>query len=173
MLVGRIIDGLLSALTYVAMVITTIIMLVTTADALGRYLLNRPITGAMEFTGEYLLVAAVFLAMAYTYRDGVFVRVTLFVSKVSGGARLVVDFIVQALSAAACVVFLYGAILEMQNNLETGATTNSSIGYVLWPAYALVVSGLVLLALLVMIDLLMVHSGKTSLCKREREIVEE
>ena len=43
-------------------------MLLTTADRFGRYLLNRPILAAYELTTNYLIVAAIFLAMPYAYR---------------------------------------------------------------------------------------------------------
>ena len=49
------------ALVYTSVVATIVIMGLTSADALSRYLFNRPITGAYEITEKYLMVAAIFL----------------------------------------------------------------------------------------------------------------
>jgi TRAP-type C4-dicarboxylate transport system permease small subunit len=171
--VERILDALDAGLTYPSMFTVVIIMLLTSADALGRYLLNSPIIGAVEFTGEYLLVAAVFLAMAYTYQEGIFVRVTFFVSKLPHGVRFVLDHIVQAACALVCLVLLYATILQTLRIYASHTTTNSSLGYVLWPAYFIVALGLALLTLRVTADLLKVRRGRSALFKREKEIIPE
>ena len=67
------------ALFYTSVVATIGIMCLTSADALSRYLLNRPIIGAYEITEKYLMVAAIFLGLSYAYRGGVFIRVTFLV----------------------------------------------------------------------------------------------
>lgn len=64
----RWLDGCERVLTLVAVLATFAMMLLTTADAAGRYLLNRPILAAYEITTNYLMVAAVFLALPYSYR---------------------------------------------------------------------------------------------------------
>jgi TRAP-type C4-dicarboxylate transport system permease small subunit len=63
-------------LTYLATISTFIIMGLTTADAAGRYIFNRPIVGAYEITERYLMIAAVFLGICTAYRGGAFIRVT-------------------------------------------------------------------------------------------------
>jgi TRAP-type transport system small permease protein len=168
--VGRILDKLNGGLTYASMFTLTIIMLLTTGDAFGRYILNSPIIGAVEFTGEYLLVATVFLAMAFSYHEGVFVRVTILVGKLSPRVRFVVDHIVQGLSALICIVFLYGTVLQAVRMWSSKTTTNSSIGYVLWPAYAIVMLGVALMALMVTADLFQVRHGQSAMFMRENEL---
>lgn len=43
-------------------------MLLTVVDVFFRYVLNAPLAFAYDFVGQYLLVAAFFLALAYTLR---------------------------------------------------------------------------------------------------------
>ena len=62
-------------------------MLLTSADALCRYLLNSPILGAYEITEKYLIVAMVFLGLSYAYRGGVFIRVTFLVDRLPPRVR--------------------------------------------------------------------------------------
>jgi len=54
---------------------------ITTLDGLGRYLFNRPIAPAYEITEQYLIVAVVFLAMGFVYKEGGHVDVTLLYDK--------------------------------------------------------------------------------------------
>lgn len=171
--VGRILGALNDGVMYLSIFSVLIIMLLTSSDAFGRYLLHTPITGAVEFTGEYLLVAAVFLALSFTYREGVFVRVTLFVSKMPRGVRFVLDHTIQVTSALVCIILLYGAIVQTQVIYASHTTTNSSLGYELWPAYAIVAVGLALLTLAVMLDLPQVRRGQSAMFKREGELISE
>ena len=78
-------------LVYAAVAATGAMMLLTSADALCRYLLNSPILGAYEITEKYLIVAAIFLGLSYAYRGGVFIRVTFLVDRLPPGWRLVAD----------------------------------------------------------------------------------
>ena len=66
----RVLDACERVLTLVAVVATFCVMLLTTADASGRYLFNRPILAAYELATNYLMIAGVFLAMPYAYRRG-------------------------------------------------------------------------------------------------------
>ena len=55
----RWLDGCERLLTLVAAVATFGMMILTTVDAGGRYLFNRPILAAYELTTNYLMIAAV------------------------------------------------------------------------------------------------------------------
>ena len=48
-------------LVYASVLAALAMMCLTSADALSRYLLNRPIIGAYEITEKYLMVATIFL----------------------------------------------------------------------------------------------------------------
>lgn len=64
--------------TFVSGAAMVIIMLGISADATGRYLLNRPITGMSEFIEEYLMAFLVFLSLSFTFTQGGHVKVTVF-----------------------------------------------------------------------------------------------
>ena len=74
-------------LVYAGVLATFVMMLLTSADALSRYLLNRPIIGAYEITEKYLMVAAIYLGLSYAYRGGVFIRVTFLVDRLPARAQ--------------------------------------------------------------------------------------
>ena len=72
-------------------------MLLTTADVIGRSLFRRPITGTYELS-SYLLAVFILLGIAYTYQVGGHVRVTMFVSKLPDRIAVAVEIITTLLS---------------------------------------------------------------------------
>ncbi len=72
-------------------------MLLTTADVIGRSYFRRPITGTYELS-SYLLAVFILLGVAYTYQVGGHVRVTMFVSKLSDRIAIGVSIITTLLS---------------------------------------------------------------------------
>src|SRR6476661_8651729 len=94
------------ALVYTSVVATIAIMGLTSADALSRYLFNRPIMGAYELTEKYLMVAAIFLGLSYAYRGGMFIRVTFLVDRLPPPLKIGVNIVVQLITLAFCLLVL-------------------------------------------------------------------
>jgi TRAP-type C4-dicarboxylate transport system permease small subunit len=150
------------ALTLAAALATVGMMLLTTADAGGRYLLNRPILAAYELTTTYLMIAAVFLAMPYAYRQGANIRVTFLVERLGPRARLAVNHVVQIVSMLYCAVLVFATFQQARHILSTG-TTFVTLDLPLWPAHLVVCLGLLLTALMMLLDLFEVRKGRSSL----------
>lgn len=150
------------ALTVVAVLATFSMMVLTTADAGGRYLLNRPILVAYELTTNYLMVAAVFLALPYAYRQGANIRVTFLVNRLSRTLRLVVAHVVQVVSIVYCGALVVATFQQAYHMLTTG-TMFTTIELPLWPAHLAVSVGLFVAALLMLLDLPEVRKGRSSL----------
>jgi TRAP-type C4-dicarboxylate transport system permease small subunit len=149
-------------LTLVAAVATLGMMLLTTADAGGRYLLNRPILAAYELTTTYLMIAAVFLAMPYAYRQGANIRVTFLVARLVPQARRVVDHVVQVISMLYCAALVF-ATFQQTRHVRTTGTTFVTLDLPLWPAHLIVCVGLLVTTLMLAVDLLEVRKGRSSL----------
>ena len=158
----RWLDGCERALTVVAALATFGMMLLTTADAGGRYLFNRPLLAAYELTSNYLMVAVVFLAMPYAYRQGANIRVTFLVDRLGRTPRLVVDHVVQVVSIVYCAVLVFATFQQARHVLSTG-TTFATLDLPLWPAHLVVAIGLFLTTLMMLIDLGEVRKGRSSL----------
>jgi len=162
----KLLNGCEKALTSVAVFATFIMMLLTTADAAGRYLLNRPITGAYEMTTNYLMVCAIFLAMTFAYRGGANIRVTFLVDRLPRRVKLVVNHLVQIFSILYCSTLVYATFKQALRTIATG-TTLSSIEIPQGPAYLLVPAGLLLASLTMLVDLWKVRKGKSPLFQAE------
>jgi len=158
----RILDAFERVLTVVAAVATFSMMLLTTADAGGRYLFNRPILAAYELTTNYLMIAAVFLAMPYAYRQGANIRVTFLVERLGRKARLVIDHLVQIVSILYCAALVVATFQQARHVLRTG-TTFVTMELPLWPAHLVVSIGLFVTTLMMLLDLPEVRRKRSSL----------
>jgi TRAP-type C4-dicarboxylate transport system permease small subunit len=157
-------DGCEWLLTIVAAVATFSMMVLTTIDAGGRYLFNRPILVAFELSTNYLMVAAVFLALPHAYRQGANIRVTFFVDRLGRRPRLVIDHTVQLISILYGAMLVFATFRQAHHIMSTG-TMFTTVDLPLWPGHVLVSLGLFLTTLLLLLDLSQVRKGRSSLFK--------
>lgn len=80
----------------------SVIVILGTADTLGRALLHRPLLGTVEVT-EALLAAAIFLALAYAQQRAQHVSVDILSQTFRGSLKRIVNFVILVLTL---VVFL-------------------------------------------------------------------
>lgn len=153
-------------LTLVAVVTAFIMMVLTTADAVGRYVFNRPILVAYELTTNYLMVAAVFLAMPLAYRGGANIRVTFLVNRIRGTTRLVIDHAVQIVSMLYCAALVV-ATAQQAYHMMTTRTMFTTVELPMWPGHVAVSIGLFLTAVMMLVDIGQVRSGRSSLFTEE------
>jgi TRAP-type C4-dicarboxylate transport system permease small subunit len=137
-------------------------MLLTSADAISRYLLNRPILGAYEITEKYLMVAAIFLGLSYAARSGAFIRVTFLVDRLPRRPRLVVDHLAHLATLAWCLIFLLASGQQAIRALGD-STTLTTVPVLVGPSYLLVPAGFLALAILLLADLPRVRRGDSVL----------
>jgi TRAP-type C4-dicarboxylate transport system permease small subunit len=154
------------ALVYAGVLATFLMMCLTSADALCRYLLNSPIIGAYEITEKYLMVAAIFLGLSYAYRGGVFIRVTFLVDRLPPALKQVADHIAILLSLVFCAFILIATGQQAWRGLQDD-TTLSALPIPVGPAYCLVPLGFLALTIVMLADLPRVRSGKSYLFREE------
>jgi len=163
----KLLNGCELVMLYVSTMSTFVLMLLTTADAGGRYLFNRPITGAYEITSNYLEIAAVFLAVCYGYREGAYIRVTFLVDRLPSKVKLYINYLVQVIS------MFYGVLLVIATSQQAlrviaDHTTLSSLDFIpLGPAYVIVPIGLFFMSLAMLLDIRKVRKGESALFREE------
>jgi TRAP-type C4-dicarboxylate transport system permease small subunit len=165
-LLGRWLTRCEIALLYVGVLATFAMMCLTSADALSRYMFNRPILGAFEITEKYLMVAAIFMGLSYGYRGGLFIRVTFLVDRLSGTARLVADYFAFLVSLLFCVVFLWATAVQGLRGLSEDIEL-STLPILVGPAYCLVPIGFLALTILMLVDLPRVRKRQSLLFTQE------
>jgi TRAP-type C4-dicarboxylate transport system permease small subunit len=92
------IHGVTTVVTWTSMVVLFLMMVEVTCDVLGRYVLNSPIKGSVDF-GELMMAVVVFCGIAYTALTKRHVRVDLVSSRVSPRIRRVLDSVAFFISA--------------------------------------------------------------------------
>jgi TRAP-type C4-dicarboxylate transport system permease small subunit len=140
----RVIAQMSAAATFVMMVLVVV-------NVLGRYLLNKPLTGTLEFT-ESLLVLIIFLSLALTQYDGGHIRVTLLtrhLPKRAARALTVGCMLVGAafFSWCAYAAWVFAAQAYSFNEQEWG-----EVVFPLWPMKFVVFIGIALLAIQFLLD---------------------
>jgi TRAP-type C4-dicarboxylate transport system permease small subunit len=153
-------------LVFMSMLAAVAIMCLTSADALSRYLLNRPIIGAYEITEKYLMVAAIYLGLSYAYRGGVFIRVTFLVDRLPRAVKVVVNYLAHLVSLAFCLIILVATTQQALRGLEDD-TTLSALPIPVGPAYSLVPIGFLALTLVMLADFTRIRSGRSYLFREE------
>jgi len=164
--IGKVLWRCELALVYTSVVATIAIMGLTSADALSRYLFNRPITGAYEITEKYLMVAAIFLGLSYAYRGGVFIRVTFLVDRLPRPLQLSVNYAAHLVSLLFCMISLVATGQQALRGLRE-ETTLSALPLLVGPAYCLVPLGFFALTILMLIDFTRIRSGRSYLFRQE------
>lgn len=159
---SNLLSRLEQALISIAIAATGLMMLLTSADALMRYTINRPIVGAYEITEKYLMVAAIFMGFTYAYRGGAFIRVTFLVDMLPGPLKTLANYFAYLVSLACCVVFMVST--GIQAGREFGeATTLATLPIYAGPAQAFVPVAFAALLVLMLLDLTKVGSGEALL----------
>jgi TRAP-type C4-dicarboxylate transport system permease small subunit len=155
-----------SVLIYSAIGSTFIMMCLTTADALGRYLFNWPIPVAYDITEKYLMPMALSLGLIYAYRSGSFIRVTFLADHLPKQVKLLVNNLVQVISTVYAVALVVTTIKRAFQAKVSGMTI-ASMNVPVWPAYLLIFVGLFFMTLLMLFDLRQVKAGRSHLFKEE------
>jgi TRAP-type transport system small permease protein len=149
----NVLRGCERVMLYISTLSTFVLMLLTTADAGGRYIFNRPITGAYEVSTNYLMIAAIFMAMSFGYREGSYIRVTLLTSHLRGRLKMAVNYFVQIVSMLYGVMLVIATYRQALRAFEMH-TTLSSLDFIpVGPAYVIVPVGLFFMSLAMLIDI--------------------
>ena len=149
---------------YLACASTFIMMCLVTADAAGRYLFNRPIAGADEFTEKYLMVATVFFGVCYAYRGGAFIRVSFLIDRLPLQMKIALNYFVQTISVLLGIMFVIATVKRAVLTFTDGITL-VTIPVPLGPSYVLVPVGFFLLSLLLLVDFPRIRTRKSDLFK--------
>jgi TRAP-type C4-dicarboxylate transport system permease small subunit len=162
-------DAIEMVLTIVAMTSVFIMACLTAADAMGRYFLNHPITGAFEITENYLMIFAVFFAFARAYKDGANVRITFFVSRLPQQVNVIIQYIIQIFAILYLVFLLVSATRINLGRLDNVIELTQTFSMPLWPAYLIISLGLIFLNIFVFLDIWNLKKGKSGLFKESSD----
>jgi len=82
------------------------LMLLTTAEVIGRSLFNRPIAGAVELS-EYLLSIFILMGLAYAQQVKAHVNVTMFISRLSYQVQVILNLLTTVIGLLIFVILAW------------------------------------------------------------------
>lgn len=130
---------------YVAGLVLVALMVLTTADVVGRYFFNAPIEGVFDLT-HFAVLIMVFLGLAYCgFQDG-HVTIELFFARFPKPVR---GMLLRLIDAAGCIVFLVLGWRVAVQSIDVRDFNESSQLLLIpfFPFYWLAAAGAVLFAL--------------------------
>jgi TRAP-type C4-dicarboxylate transport system permease small subunit len=150
--IGRILTGIARAISMVSLAAICVMMFLTAADVIGRYLLNKPIGPSKDLT-EVLMVIVVFMGISHTQVIGGHVRVDILFSRISKHGQAVLDTFTMFVSGIVYILISWqlgkraiSVLLNPESYMATTGTMHWPIGpYVLIASVGCLVLSLVLM----------------------------
>lgn len=130
---------------------TVVMMVATTVDVLSRNLIGPSVPGLMELSAT-LLVATVFLGLAYAGAANAHVSVDLITSRLPLGVARRLAGLMWLIGAAMTVWFVWATAKRAISSLSMGETTVGIIDWPLWPARWIVVIGFAAFVLIALVN---------------------
>jgi TRAP-type C4-dicarboxylate transport system permease small subunit len=128
-----------------------ILMLMITADVIGRFLFDRPIMGTVDIA-QYAMVVAVYCSVAYCAVVKGHVSVDLVVSRLPQRVQAAIDSVTHLFSLALFSLVAWGATRELVRSIGR-EEVSWTINIPTWPFRIVLITGVVMLYLVLLIDL--------------------
>lgn len=154
----RILDCVYYCTAVLGAAFVVLIGLLICAQVLGRQF-GIQVKGADDLTA-WSVVAAGFLPLAYTYRRGRHIRVTLIIEK-SGAARKVMELIVLLLAAFFVLYLSYSSFDMLRDSIRFKDMSQGLINIPIWIPQLSIPVGAAVLSLAIIDDIIGTMFGKT------------
>ena len=142
---------LLRAMGMVSSLATFAMMALVVTNIFGRYLLNKPLDGTLEFT-ESLLVLIIFLSVALTQFDGGHIRVTLLTRRLPKAWAQVLNVLCMLAGAAFFTWCAYAAWNFAAQSYSIDEYEWGTVAFPLYPVKFVVFAGILMLAIQFLLD---------------------
>jgi TRAP-type C4-dicarboxylate transport system permease small subunit len=153
--------GVLSALLgYLGSFVILVMMCLTTADVVGRYIFNAPILGLFELT-EFMMLVIVFSFLAYSQSHKSHICVDLFFNFLPEKLKFYIDLFNHVVCLALMVLITWMGVekaLEMREVREI----SPNLGIPVYPFVFFVVLGCVVMCIEYIRDLIRLFVSKES-----------
>jgi TRAP-type C4-dicarboxylate transport system permease small subunit len=147
-----------STLAYLGAVSLFIMMCLTAADVLGRYVFNKPITGTFELT-EFMVLILIFSFLANAQAKKAHVTVDLILSHFPKAFRVYVELFNHIMSLVLMILIAWiGALRALE--LKEVAEASPNLGIPIYPFAFFLVLGCIVMCIEYIRDLIIVVKRK-------------
>lgn len=123
-------------------VAVVLMMLLTTIDVSGKYILNAPVPGAAEIIASYFMIAAVFLPLSDTEVRGEAIGVDILYDRMSLAVRMMCNALGIILAAIFYAVIAWQNMAVAIDSYSVGEYVSGTWDIVIWPSKFLMPIGL-------------------------------
>jgi C4-dicarboxylate transporter DctQ subunit len=127
-------DFIINSLAWVAGAFSIFMMLGVTADVIGRYFLNKPITGMVE-VNQVMVLWIVFLGTAWLAKKDGHISMDIVPMILRPRTRLILDLFSAVICAAASAVIFWYSVKVTMDYFHRGTLENGNLaintGYIL------------------------------------------
>ena len=148
----RVVSLISRAVNSVAAGILVVMMLLTAADVLLRYVFNQPISGSLELT-EYMMLIVVAFGLAHCAAQKGNVRVDVLTSRLPPRAQAVLNSITYLLSLGLFALITWQSISYIGFMFDAGRIS-ASLLIPVFPFVGMVALGSAMLSLVLLVDFL-------------------
>lgn len=122
----RMITKLNTGLVYIAQAVLIIMVILVTADVVGRWLFSQPITGAVEIT-ELGLSMVIFLSIGYTHLKEEHISIEFLVERLPEKAQWIVEEFINLIIMVVMVLMAF-SLFWYAERLFTSGTVTGDLG---------------------------------------------
>jgi len=166
---SKFLDRLFTWSGYLAGVFLVAIAVLVTAQIVARFF-NQQIPSADEFAG-YSLAASSFLGLAYSFRSGSHIRVTLLTARLSSKAQQVMLLLVLGFSAVMIAIWAFNSMALVYESWDFKEMSTGILKYPIWIPQLSMGIGVSLFCLAILEDLVNVLRGKEPNFEKNKEQV--
>jgi TRAP-type C4-dicarboxylate transport system permease small subunit len=144
--IQKTLDAITAGVSWVGAGALVLMVLVVVANVVGRYLLRKPVLGAVELVG-LLTVIVVFCVLAFTEAKGAHIVVDIFVSRLHGRTKAILASIMSLLGAVFFIIVGWQGWDLMLSNLSPFVRTTGVLSIPFAPFMLIMAFGCVLFGL--------------------------
>ena len=153
-----------------------LIVLLTVTNVLGRWFLNTPVTGYIDWVEQSMAFFA-FLGLAYRQRQGAHIPMDIVINHLKKKMQWLMEFISIFFMLIISLILIYGSSLHALRAYELG-DSSMDIGLSTWPAKMIVPIALCVLVLRLILQLwaycrLLVSSNATPIAIPSNHAIEK
>lgn len=166
---GKFLDRLFTWSGYLAGVFLVTIAILVVAQIVAR-MFNKQIPSADEFAG-YSLAASSFLGLAYSFRSGSHIRVTLLTDRLSSKAQRILMLLVLTFTIVMIAIWAYNSLAMVFESWKFKDMSTGILKYPIWIPQLSMGIGVTLFCLAILEDLINVMRGKEPNFEKNKEKV--
>ncbi|MEH7246862.1 TRAP transporter small permease [Neobacillus niacini] len=145
------IENLFMVLAFISI---TLMMLLISGDAIGRYVFHSPITGANEIVKTFLIVGVVFIGLSNTLKEKEHISVDIVVQKFPQKIRKILSLFVNLLGLLLFIFITYESWIVTYQAFVTNENYIGAFSFPMYAAYGLVPLGCLFIIVRLVINIL-------------------